>query len=210
MLTHGAKKYVKIAIDSISQTENIDYELVVIDNGSDSSTQRLLRKYHKKGNIQKLCLLNQNYLFAKGNNIAVSMANPKSKYVLLINSDIEIKDPLWLQKILDVHKTGATGLGYIEYEPYRPDGFCFLIDKSLYDRYKLDPNYEWWWSITLLEAQLLEADYTVTAIKEYENILHHFGGKSGDSWINAKGMDIDIQEVIGWFNNRNINVIEKV
>lgn len=103
-------------------------------------------------------------------------------------------------------------LGAVVFEPIRADGYCMLIDKHLYDRYQLDEHFEWWWSITKLQSQILNEGLKIRAVKNHEHYIHHYGGKSGDGWKGALGMDINIEEVKRWFDNKkeNVEIIEKI
>lgn len=87
-----------------------------------------------------------------------------------------------------------------------------LIDKFLYDKYKLDEYFKWWWSITKLQSQVLKEGFKIRAVKNHEKHIHHYGGKSGDGWKGATGMDISIDEVISWFENKkeNVEIIEEI
>lgn len=75
------------------------YEVIVIDNNSsEKETFDLLKKYEKKYDNFKSkrieCEFNYSYL----NNEAVKMA--KGEYVLLLNNDIEVITPEWLERML--------------------------------------------------------------------------------------------------------------
>lgn len=134
----------------------------------------------QKGYIDKLIFEKENTLFAKGNNTASSLCNTNSDYILLLNSDVEIRDKDWLRILLENHKRGATAYGVCDGNPHtRADGYCFLIDKDLYMKYKLDEQFEWWWSVTKLQAQLLRDGYDVCAIRNHDNLIYHYGGASG-------------------------------
>ncbi|MFV0250037.1 MAG: glycosyltransferase family 2 protein [Bacilli bacterium] len=212
MLVHNAKDFTKHSLKTISKTsDSLDTELIVVDNNSNQSTRKMLLKMQKKGIIDKLILLKENTMFAKGNNIGSHLCSENSEHILLINSDIEIRNKEWLKLIYGIHSRGATCLGVCENNPYtRGDGFCFLIDKDLYLKYQLDESFEWWWSITKLEAILMRDGFTVKAVKNYENILYHFGGMSGKAWKNAMGLKIEGKEIESWFNKNQISIIEKL
>ena len=154
--------------------------------------------------------LDENTLFAKGNNAGEKICHKDSKYILLLNSDVEIIDQYWLKKMLNVHKRGITSLGFVAGNPYdRADGYCFLIDKDLYEKHHgLDENFEWFWSITLIQAKILKENLSVIAVKDHEKLLHHFGGASGGDWQGAKGMDVDTKNVIKWFSNKQIKTLD--
>lgn len=212
MLTHNASEFVKHSIVTLKEhTKGVTYELIVLDNNSGIRTRRLLLELQRKGYINKIIFEEHNTLFAKGNNTASRLCSEESEYILLLNSDVEICDDYWLKKLLERHERGAISYGVCEAEPHvRADGYCFLIDKDLYLKYKLDEQFEWWWSVTKLQAQLLRDSYTVKAVREHEGQLIHYGGMSGTAWRNSKGMELEGKEVKSWFDKYNVEIIEKI
>lgn len=206
MLTFNAPKYVKESIETVKAlTKNVDYELIVVDNASNEETRILLQQLYNDNKIDKLFFNPVNSFFAGGNNIASKMANPSSDYYLLLNSDICVKNETWLSDLLSLHikeQCGITSYGAVLSEPIRADGYCMLIDKSLYDKYLLDENFAWFWGITKLQSQVI-TEKKIIAIQNHENYIHHYGGSSGDAFKKAKGMDTDISEIIGWFRGKN-------
>lgn len=214
MLTHNAPGYVRRSIKTLQKTEKIPYELIVVDNKSGFLTRILLKRIKKKGMIDVLYLNKENSLFAKGNNIAAGFASNKAEFYLLLNSDVEIIDSLWLAKLLELYpkEGGIVSYGVVESEPVRADGYCLLIGSALYNQYKLDENYAWWWGVTKLESQVLKAGKRILAVRNHEKYVHHFGGKSGGGAMIGKalGMDTEIQEVIGWFAKGHIEVVDDV
>jgi hypothetical protein len=150
--------------------------------------------------------LNYNSLFSEGNNLASRLASRDSKYLLLLNSDVQILRGDWLAQLLSKHKPGATSLGVVFSTPSVPvprlDGYCFLIDKSLYHKFGLDEaRFQWFWAITRLQANLLSEGKCVRGFAEHENHLLHFGGKSGAGFSIARGLDADINEIRSWFSS---------
>ena len=75
-----------------------NYEIIVIDNNSEEKeTFDLLKKYNKKKNFNYKrieCEFNYSYL----NNKAVKLS--KGEYILLLNNDIEVISPNWLEIML--------------------------------------------------------------------------------------------------------------
>lgn len=135
------------------------------------------------------------------------MASKDATHFLLLNSDVEIKDKDWLYKLVQLHDTeGITAFGCVKSAPLRADGYCLLIDRWLYEKYRLDESFEWWWSVTKLESQVLKEGLCIRAVDNHESLLHHFGGASGRGWVNAKGMDIGFEEVVGWFVDKKAEV----
>lgn len=203
MLSYNAPKYVYESIltsRKVTKT-NIPFELIVVDNDSRWPTRRLVQHLYKKGLIDKLCLNDENQLFAKGNNTASTLAADDSTHYLLLNSDVHIYDPKWLDKLVELlpEEGGISSFGAVLTDPVRADGYCMLIDRNLYDKYKLDEDFQWWWSVTKLEAQVLKDGHGINAVRNHENIIHHYGGKSGKGFKNAKNMNVDMEMVKGWF-----------
>ena len=210
MLVHGAPIYTKNTIETLQKTEG-NFELIVLDNNSDKKTKKILLKLQEKGYIDKLIYSKVNTLFAKGNNIASNFCAEESDKIVLLNSDIDIRNKDWLKEMLKVHKKGITTLGLVEGKPWtRGDGYCLLIDKHLYFKYKLDEEFEWWWSVTKLEAQILHDKLSVIAVKNHENLIFHYGKGSGNDFKNVKGMQIEGEEIKKWFARKEIKIIESI
>lgn len=206
ILTHNAPRYVWLTLKSLRMTTGVDYEVICVDNNSKWLTRCILVLCHKWGWIDKLCLLNYNSLFAGGNNIAARLAAKDSKYFLLLNSDVQVMRPDWLGKLLAEHKPGASSYGVVPGIPSVPiprlDGFCFLVDRDLYDKFGLDESrFQWNWAVTYLQANLLACGKVVRGFAEHGEFLLHFGGKSGAGFSGAKGLDTQVKEVHSWFTN---------
>lgn len=124
MLSYNAPLYTKHALRTLKYTEGVDYEIIVLDNNSKQSTKKMLNRMKKKNYIDKLVFENTNTLFAKGNNTASLLCDEKSEYILLLNSDIEVRDKNWLDLLLQHHKRGAIAYGVCNGNPYtRGDGY---------------------------------------------------------------------------------------
>lgn len=208
MLTHNAPRYVELSIRTLVRyTHNVDYELVVVDNASEEPTKNGLKRLHKDGLIQHLTLLEYNSFFAEGNNIAARQAAEDSTHLLLLNSDVEIKDPNWLSNLLAVHRQGITAYGVVE-DPLRVDGYCLLVDAALYRKHTLDENHQFFWANTKFQAALLAEGYSVQGYAEHERYLHHFGGKSGKAYKSAKGLVMTQEELAECFQGRTIRILD--
>ena len=96
------------------------------------------------------------------------------------------------------HTIGVTSYGMVT-NPARADGYCYLVDASLYNRFPLDESHQWWWSITKQQAEISKIA-EIQAYRNHEKWLHHYGGKSGKDYKAAKGMNIEIGEVMTWFS----------
>lgn len=216
MLSYNAPKYVYESVSTlkkITKTE-IPYELIVVDNASRWPTKMLVKYLHNKGMIDKLRLNKNNQLFAGGNNTASCMAADDSTHYLLLNSDVRINDPKWLDRLVALLPSdgGISSFGAVLTDPVRADGYCMLVNKELYDKYQLDENFQWWWSVTKLEAQILNEGFSIIAVENHENMIHHYGGKSGRGFKNAKGLNVDIDEIKAWFENSGdrMRIVERI
>lgn len=213
VVTHNAFPYVRRLLRSLPRTRGVAYELVVVDNRS----RHLLRAYLAfeaiRGHIQRLCLLDRNTLFAPANNIGVATTSRSASHVLLLNSDTEVRRSDWLLRLLELHDRGATSYGFVQSGPVpRADGYCLLVDRDLYLAHGLDEDFEWFWSVTKLQAELLRDGFAVRAVREHDHLLYHFGGKSGGGKAltrRAKGMRVDSADVVAWFAGHSVEVIER-
>lgn len=207
ILTYNAPMYVKETLETlhrVTNPEDLDKcEIIVWDNNSNKETKDIILELHTKKMIDKYHFSKTNLLFAGGNNEAAKLANPNSKYYLLLNSDIRIKNKNWLSYLFqEMRKNNLAGISYgFCKNPNRCDGYCFLIEKELYDKYQLDTEYQWWWGVTKLQAEILKTGRNLMAIYHHNHILYHYGGKSGYTYMDAKGMSTKITDIVRWFSN---------
>lgn len=216
MLTYNAPVYIEHSIRSVYEnTVDIDFELIVCDNCSNEKTKRKLNSLYSKGHIDKLIFFDKNYFFVGGNNKAVKYADEESEFLLLLNSDIEIKNKQWLKKILDVHKRGITACQICDEEDCRPDGWCLLVDKDIYSSHKLDEKrFIWYYSIADFGSRVMKSGFNVQTIRNYNNFIKHFGGASE---INSEVQNIGceyINDVNNWYPHKcrvidHLDVISK-
>jgi hypothetical protein len=211
ILVYNAFRHCFTLFRTLRRTDGVEYETVVVDNASHLPTRLLLLVLYLLGRIDKLCLLSENTLFSKGNNIGAKMTSDDATHILILNPDVAIRHPLWLKKILAVHRRGGTGLdlagGGSEF-PTRADGFCFLVDRDLFLKYFLDEYYQHWWSLTKLEADLLRDAHSVQAIRRYQHLVHHRRGGSGR--VRREARSASPHTVKQWFEGREATVIENI
>lgn len=74
----------------INNTHELNYEIIVVDNGSTDNSQKELNQFYKIFNNFKLIKNRENLGFAKANNQGIRKASGRA--VLLLNSDTEIVD----------------------------------------------------------------------------------------------------------------------
>lgn len=88
---NGLKDTVE-CLNSLARLDYPDYEIIVVDNASRGNDAAELRRQF--GQIAKIITNDQNYGFAKGNNIAIQqiLSEAKSDFILLLNNDTVVKE----------------------------------------------------------------------------------------------------------------------
>jgi glycosyltransferase involved in cell wall biosynthesis len=210
VVSYNALSFARKMLKSVRRTTGVDIEIVVVDNHSGLRTRLYWTAQRFLGRISRLALLDTNTFFAEGNNIGVAMAPRDATHILLLNTDCEVLDPAWLRRMLAVHKEGATGLRYVINGAWpRADGFCLLVDRHCWEN-GLDESYQWWWSITGLEARLLRQGLSVQAVQDYERVVVHHRGKSGKAFTKATSGDTRDEVIAGWFEGRHVTVVDRL
>ena len=201
MLVYNAPLLTLQTLYTLKRTKNVNYEVVVLDNGSKPITKWILQKLYNLGYIDTIVTSKENTYFAGGNNLAAKYCNESSKYYLLLNSDIKIKNPHWLEYLINAHKYGITSIGVcnLQEEHARCDGYCFLINRELYDKYKLDENYKWWYGITQLQSQILNVPGChVRGCIDNSKLIKHYWGGSGKAYKKVNNV-LPKEEIAKWF-----------
>ncbi len=96
----NGKIFLKDCLESLlGQTYN-GHTVILVDNGSTDDSVKFVKETFS--NV-KLCLLDRNYGFAKGNNLGIKYAleNYNPEYILLLNNDTKIVDKTFLNGFID-------------------------------------------------------------------------------------------------------------
>lgn len=146
IVVHNQHEYVENCIKSVlKNTKNCN--LFIWDNGSNLKTKNFLEKISKKNKNINLYRSNENIGFVVPNNMMIK--DTKSPYVILLNSDTEVR-PYWdkiligfLEKNKDVGACGfqggivnEQGLGVSVNFGYDVDyicGYCLCIPRKIYN-----------------------------------------------------------------------------
>ena len=100
----------KQCIDSLTEkTDYSNYEIIVVDNGSNDENKSLISEY-LKGKNAVYHYEPMDFNFSKMCNIGASISN--GELLLFLNDDIEIKDGIWLERMVgqaSLDHTGAVG-----------------------------------------------------------------------------------------------------
>jgi len=87
--------HLKTALDSVLKTRYPNFEIIVVDNGSDDGSIKYIKKNYP--NV-RIVALKKNYGTAIGYMMGILNAN--GKYVAILNNDVEV-DPNWLNPLVE-------------------------------------------------------------------------------------------------------------
>lgn len=173
-LNYNSQKIINTAKASILGIKNFDYtnyEVILLDNGSQDGSFEEIKKYVKKIKLDaKIINNNINTGFSGGNNIAYQYKDQSSKYVALINSDL-VPYPESLGKFVEIMESDNR-IGSIQGTIFNHDGSqlmssgCYL-DESLSSY----PNIAW---NSLVERSISYAEgsyclININAIKSFQS-----------------------------------------
>ncbi len=110
--TRDHSKTLETCLDSLySRTSYKNYEVIVVDNGSEEqSSFDLFEKYKKEHSNFKVMRIEMEFNYAFLNNRAVEEAN--GEYIMLLNNDTEIISTNWLERMVGYamqNHVGAVG-----------------------------------------------------------------------------------------------------
>jgi GT2 family glycosyltransferase len=139
-VTFNAPEYVRRFLDSIEARTREAQELIVVDNASDAPTRALLAERAAAGKL-RLVQNEDNVLWAKACNQGLALADPESKYLLLLNPDCEALADDWIARLAatidDDATVGVTGIA-LNFKRIGPvygcvDGQCFFMRREAFD-----------------------------------------------------------------------------
>jgi len=97
LLSWNCLSYLVKCLDTLkTKTHFKDYEIMIVDNGSNEATKDYIRQLEASKFISKAIFNETNLGFSKGNNIGISAVKGD---VLLLNTDTEILQGDWLKNI---------------------------------------------------------------------------------------------------------------
>ncbi len=101
VLNYNGKKFIKNCLRSLLLTNYPNFEVLFIDNNSNDGSREWLGKEIEKLKLSnfRFISLDKNYGFAKGNNIGISLSDPKSELIVLLNNDKEV-DSEWVKNLV--------------------------------------------------------------------------------------------------------------
>ncbi|HET7814186.1 MAG TPA: glycosyltransferase family 2 protein [Candidatus Baltobacteraceae bacterium] len=126
MLSWNAPQFTKLALESIEQFTTGDYEIVIVDNGSDPDTVEWLKTL---GDRARVIYNAENRGFAGGNNQALAAA--RGEYIVLLNNDVIVTEG-WLDGLLHAFDR-IPGLGVSAPRSNKIAGDQIVVDASYAD-----------------------------------------------------------------------------
>lgn len=110
-------EYLNICLQSIAcNSNNNNYEIIVVDNASGKPTQDLLDDIERDG--VKVRRLQKNVFWSEACNQGVSIANKNSKYFVFMHCDTVVLSPGWLDVLIHVSEAKKAGLVGISTSSY--------------------------------------------------------------------------------------------
>jgi GT2 family glycosyltransferase len=102
VLNHNGMKHLKSCLESLMKTNYPEFEIILVDNGSDDLSVSFVRRNYPK---VKLLELGKNYGSSVGYMAGVKIA--QGPYVSILNNDIEV-DPDWLYPLVEALEKNPT------------------------------------------------------------------------------------------------------
>jgi len=91
IVTYNSLNEIEECLNSIlNNSNNVDFEVVIVDNASTDGTQQILKNYSNNKSFIKLILNDENKGLAKANNQAINICN--GRYLMILNPDTIVKD----------------------------------------------------------------------------------------------------------------------
>jgi GT2 family glycosyltransferase len=110
IVTYNNLKLTRLCLDSVFRTtEEVSYEIIVVDNGSEDQTPNYLRQIEQDHDHVSVILNPDNAGFAVANNQAVRQAH--GQYIAFLNNDTVVT-PGWLSRMIS-HLEADPALGMV-------------------------------------------------------------------------------------------------
>jgi len=107
ILTWNQKDLTIACIHSLLKQKYKDYEVILVDNGSEDGTPEAIKK--EFGKKVKVVALKENRGFTGGNNEGVRNCSKSSKYIMLLNNDTIVPDNLLFETVKSIKSSNNIG-----------------------------------------------------------------------------------------------------
>ncbi len=102
-ISYNTKQIMFNCLESVlKNTEDLNYEVIVVENGSKDGSLEMIKKYCKRHPRVRIVNAKENIGFGRGNNLGASKA--KGEYLLFLNSDTLIIDNALSEVVEKVRK----------------------------------------------------------------------------------------------------------
>lgn len=231
VLNFNHPELIDICLHQLMITEGIDYEIVVVDNGTDGQEQ--LEALLAKGLMTRLVSPNRNTFFSEGNNIGVFHSNPDTDFVLLLNSDVAVLRPDWLSKMvawaegtietkpaiwsfkptqpkggkLDIVSMGWSYDGTISPSHVHPEGHCCLFRRSAWR--DLDESFPFHGGFDKTVSEIIRDGGRCGVLSQDFSYIHHKRNGSGFNriseyrFLNSERPDPEL-----WYDGLEIETLD--
>ena len=126
ILSFNRLQYLQTTIAAFLETVGeSSYELIVVDSGSRNGSADFLRGLHARGIVSKLVLLPANQGISAGYNHGFAVADPRSEYVMKLDSDIKLLTHGWLAEAIDFLSTNRD-VGFVALNQVNHPGLGLL------------------------------------------------------------------------------------
>lgn len=230
ILNYNHPEVIDVCLRTLNKTRFADFEVIVVDNGSEQSTVGRLRELADRRLIDKLVLEQKNHMFV-GNNIGVAHADPDTEFVLLLNSDVAFLREDWLSKALawadgtieyqpsvwgfhptqpkpgprDIVSIGYSHDAAVEPSHVRPEGWCCMIRRSVWT--DISEDFPWHYGLEEVLANAVRNGAKCGVLSQYGTYVVHREGASGTRHMrhieNRRTPDIP-----GWFKGLDIETLD--
>lgn len=113
MLVRDRKEYHQRTLASLHRwPAGRPFELIVVDNGSSDGSTELLRMAALEGRATRAVLVRENQGSSGGFNLGFHFSDPRSRYLMKLDSDICMLEPGWLAGALQAFE-GNPGVGLV-------------------------------------------------------------------------------------------------
>lgn len=232
ILNYFHPEVIRVCLHTLQMTTGVDYEVIVVDNGSDAETIAYLEEHKAEGRIDKLILNSENKMFSEGNNIGVAAADPNSDAVLLLNSDVGFKNPEWLLKLtqwLDgtmvprpnmwafsptIVKPGpfdivSCGWSYDENlaGKARPEGWCCLFRKKAW--VDMSPDFPYYYGFEEAVAlSIRNKGSRCGVLWNYSSLLIHREQGSSTRRTSTYIHSMRAPDMLGWYKDLEVETLD--
>lgn len=120
VIHNNRPEYLNLCLQSITIASiNNNYQLIVVDNASDATSQSFLSDIEEDG--VKVIRNSENKYWTKAANQGALAADKTSKYLIFMHHDIVVTNPTWIDLLANVSegkKSGVVGVEFQSYEYY--------------------------------------------------------------------------------------------